>query len=146
MAYIYDFNSAGFREQSQVMAPGGNIRLCLDYLQRGSAALREARTAETADAIELAYLAAVRAASAAQALRPPRKRYRSRVIWAKLRQVAPEYTDLADFFEERDYACERVRVGMDRNPSSDFARELIDAAADFLARVELESGVLPLAA
>jgi len=91
-----------------------------------------------------AHLAALRAAAAmltARAKPAPARRSRVTSVWALLVLVAPEFTEWASFFAAGATKRAAAEAGIPRVVTSEEADDLLRAAEQFVAVVEVALGV-----
>ena len=91
-----------------------------------------------------AHLAALRAAAAmltARAKPAPARRSRVTSVWALLVLVAPEFTEWASFFAAGATKRVAAEAGIPRVVTSEEADDLLRAAEQFVAVVEVALGV-----
>jgi hypothetical protein len=92
-----------------------------------------------------AHLAALRAAAAVLAARaepgPRDQRGPVRSVWQWLALVAPEFGEWAEYFAERNSTRAAAEAGVPHVVSAREADNLLDAAGQFVAVVEMSLGV-----
>lgn len=125
-----------------VVAPSGLSPQAVTFLGRASSLLSQARVAAPADRLDLSYQAALRVAGAVLAANPGRRRKEDHSAWARVRRHAPEYSGWAARFEAFSRQWEDVRLGLARGVDELEARRVQSMAADFLAEVEADFGML----
>lgn len=128
--------------RSAVVAPSGLSPQAVTFLGRASSLLSQARVAAPADRLDLSYQAALRVAGAVLAANPGRRRKEDHSAWARVRRHAPEYSGWAARFEAFSRQWEDVRLGLARGVDELEARRVQVMAADFLAEVEADFGML----
>lgn len=128
--------------RSAVVAPSGLSPQAVTFLGRASSLLSQARVAAPADRLDLSYQAALRVAGAVLAANPGRRRKEDHSAWARVRRHAPEYSGWAARFEAFSRQWEDVRLGLARGVDELEARRVQSMAADFLAEVEADFGML----
>ncbi|MFD6728319.1 SAV_6107 family HEPN domain-containing protein [Corynebacterium xerosis] len=128
--------------RSAVVAPSGLSPQAVTFLGRASSLLSQARVAAPADRLDLSYQAALRVAGAVLAANPGRRRKEDHSAWARVRRHAPEYSGWAARFEAFSRQWEDVRLGLARGVDELEARRVQAMAADFLAEVEADLGML----
>ncbi|QGS33694.1 hypothetical protein FOB82_00750 [Corynebacterium xerosis] len=128
--------------RSAVVAPSGLSPQAVTFLGRASSLLSQARVAAPADRLDLSYQAALRVAGAVLAANPGRRRKEDHSAWARIRRHAPEYSGWAARFEAFSRQWEDVRLGLARGVDELEARRVQVMAADFLAEVEADFGML----
>ncbi|PMC61440.1 hypothetical protein CJ204_11100 [Corynebacterium xerosis] len=128
--------------RSAVVAPSGLSPQAVTFLGRASSLLSQARVAAPADRLDLSYQAALRVAGAVLAANPGRRRKEDHSAWARIHRHAPEYSGWAVRFEAFSRQWEDVRLGLARGVDELEARRVQAMAADFLAEVEADFGML----
>ena len=82
------------------------------------------------------YLAAIRAAGAILAVYEPpgpvRRRRDARDAWSRIKAVAPQYVDLAEYFGGLSVMRERVETGLVRQVDDTLCARVERRAAEFL--------------
>ncbi|MFD8878857.1 SAV_6107 family HEPN domain-containing protein [Corynebacterium xerosis] len=128
--------------RSAVVASSGLSPQAVTFLGRASSLLSQSRVAAPADRLDLSYQAALRVAGAVLAANPGRRRKEDHSAWARVRRHAPEYSGWAARFEAFSRQWEDVRLGLARGVDELEARRVQAMAADFLAEVEADFGML----
>ncbi len=128
--------------RNAVVAPAGLSSQAVNFLGRAASLLAQAKTASPADRLDLSYQAALRVAGALIAENPGRRCKADQSAWARVRRHAPEYAPWAARFEALSRQWEDVRLGLARGVDELEARRVQSLAADFLAEVEADFGML----
>ncbi|MFT3715465.1 MAG: SAV_6107 family HEPN domain-containing protein [Gordonia sp. (in: high G+C Gram-positive bacteria)] len=109
-----------------------------DLLERAELLFDEAAGIEDdgAERFRIFYLAAIRAAGAVLAVyeppRPVRRRRDARDAWSRIRAVAPQYSELADYFGGLSQMRERVETGLVRHVDDTLCARVERRAVEFL--------------
>lgn len=125
-----------------MVAPSGLSSQAVTFLGRAASLLAQAKTAAPADRLDLSYQAALRVAGAVIAENPGRRRKSDHSAWARVRRHAPSYAPWAARFEALSRQWEDVRLGLACGVDELEARRVQALAADFLAEVEADFGML----
>lgn len=115
------------------------------YLERSAESLREAITCtDVPQRYALAHVAALRATAALLAARAqpmPVQKRRQKNAWVLLTEVAPEFTEWANFFAAGATKRAAAEAGSRRAVSEREADDLVRDADRFLALVETSLGL-----
>jgi hypothetical protein len=115
------------------------------YLERSAESLREAITCtDVPQRYALAHVAALRATAALLAARAqpmPVQKRRQKNAWVLLTEVAPEFTEWANFFAAGAAKRAAAEAGSRRAVSEREADDLVRDADRFLALVETSLGL-----
>lgn len=125
-----------------------------DLLDRAEVLFDEASgvTDDGAERFRQYYLAAIRAAGAVLAVYEPpgpvRRRRNARDAWSRIKAVAPQYSDLAEYFGGLSVMRSRVEAGLVRSVDDTLCARVERRAAEFLDAADAsllayEQGRLP---
>lgn len=125
-----------------------------DLLDRAEVLFDQAAgvTDDGAERFRQFYLAAIRAAGAVLAVYEPpgpvRRRRNARDAWSRIRAVAPQYADLAEYFSGLSVMRSRVEAGLVRHVDDTLCARVERRAAEFLDAADAsllayEQGGLP---
>ena len=109
-----------------------------DLLERAEALFEEASRVEDdgAERFRQFYLAAIRASGAVLALYEPlgpvRRRRNARDAWSRIKAVAPQYAELAEYFGGLSVMRSRVEAGLVSQVDDTFCARVERRAAEFL--------------
>ncbi|AVM01003.1 hypothetical protein C6V83_12805 [Gordonia iterans] len=109
-----------------------------DLLERAEVLFEEASrvTDDGAERFRQFYLAAIRASGAVLALYEPpgpvRRRRNARDAWSRIKAVAPQYADLAEYFGGLSRMRSRVEAGLVRQVDDTLCARVERRAAEFL--------------
>lgn len=128
--------------RNAMVAPVGVSSQALVFLGRAGALLAQARNAGPADRLELSYQAALRVAGAVLAENPGRRHKSDQGAWSRVRRHAPAYASWAARFQVLSPVRDDARLGLEHKIDELEARRVQAMAAEFLAEVEADFGML----